>query len=132
MHLLTLFGALGLARSGLAPTSRAGRVGTTLAVVGMAAIIPCELAFIPFATSTDTDPGPMFASTAIGVASLVAASGFVLAGVAVLRAGVWRGPTRILPLLTGGWVFIGLTPLAIAVGRYFYAGIASGMHSWRC
>ncbi len=124
-HVLTLFGALGLARSGAAGGTRSGRVGTRLAVVGMALIIPCELAFIPFASSTDSDTGPMLASTAIGVASLIAGAGFVVAGIAVLRAKIWSGPTRILPLLTGGWVFIGMTPLIIADGRLFYVGIGS-------
>jgi hypothetical protein len=122
-HVLTFFGALGLARSGLAADSRAGRVGTRLAVVGMAAIIPSELAFIPFATSTDSDLGPILASTVIGVASMVAGAGFVVAGIVVLRARTWPGSARFLPLLTGLWVFLGLTPLVIADGRLFYVGI---------
>lgn len=124
-HVLTLFGALGLARSGLAGSTRAGRIGTRLAVVGMAALVPCELAFIPFASSTDSDPGPMFASTTIGIASMVAAVGFVVAGIAVLRAGTWSGPARLLPLLTGAWVVLVMTPLIIADGRLFYVGIGS-------
>ena len=122
-HVLTLFGALGLLRSGLAGTTRSGRIGTRLAVAGMALVIPCELAFIPFASSTDSDPGPMFASTAIGIASMTAAAGFVVAGIAVLRARTWPGPTRLFPLLTGVWVFVGMTPLIIADGRLFYVGI---------
>jgi hypothetical protein len=124
-HVLTLLGALGLARSGVVGTSRSGRLGSRLAVVGMAALIPCELAFIPFASSTESDTGPMVANSAIGVASLVAAAGFVIAGVAVLRAGTWTGPARVLPLLTGVWVVLVMTPLIIADGRLFYLGIGS-------
>ena len=124
-HLLTLCGALGLARSQVVGGTRSGRLGTRLAIVGMAALIPCELAFVPFASSTDSDPGPMLASAAIGLSSVVAAVGFVMAGVAVLRAGIWVGPARVLPLLAGIWVFIGMTPLIIADGRLFYLGIGS-------
>jgi hypothetical protein len=124
-HLLTLCGALGLARSQVVGGPRSGRLGTRLAIVGMAALIPCELAFVPFASSTDSDPGPMLASAAIGLSSVVAAVGFVMAGVAVLRAGIWVGPARVLPLLAGIWVFIGMTPLIIADGRLFYLGIGS-------
>ena len=91
----------------------------------MALVVPCELAFIPFASSTDSDPGPMVASTAIGIASMIAAAGFVLAGVAVLRGRTWSGPARFLPLLTGLWVFAGMTPLIIADGRLFYVGIGT-------
>ncbi|MFL6158984.1 MAG: hypothetical protein ACJ72D_23090 [Marmoricola sp.] len=124
-HVLTFFGALGLARSGLAGTTRAGRTGTRLAVVGMAALVPCELAFIPFASSTDSDTGPMVASTVIGIASMIAGVGFVVAGISTLRAGRWVGPARLLPLLTGAWVFLVMTPLIIADGRLFYVGIGS-------
>jgi hypothetical protein len=124
-HVLTLFGALGLVRSGLIGTSRGGRIGGRLAVVGMALLIPCELAFIPVAASTDSDTGPIIASTAIGIASMIAGAGFVIAGVAVLRARMWTGPVRILPLLTGVWVFVGMTPLIIADGHFFYVGIGS-------
>jgi hypothetical protein len=124
-HVLTLFGALGLVRSGKIGTSHGGRIGGRLAVIGMALLIPCELAFIPVAASTDSDPGPIMASTAIGIASVLAGAGFVIAGVAVLRARMWTGPVRVLPLLTGVWVFVGMTPLIIADGRFFYVGIGS-------
>jgi len=124
-HVLTLFGALGLARSGLVGTSRGGRVGSRLAVVGMALLIPCELAFIPFASSTDSDPGPIFASTVIGIASVIAGAGFIVAGIAVLRTKAWSGPARYLPLLVGVWVFVPMTPLIIADGHLFYVGVGS-------
>ncbi|MCX6402263.1 MAG: hypothetical protein NTX33_20300 [Propionibacteriales bacterium] len=124
-HVLTLLGAVGLARSGVAGTTRAARVGTRLAVAGMALLIPCELAFAFFASSTDSDTGPMVASTAIGIASMVAGAGFVVVGLAVLRAKIWLAPARYLPLLVGAWVFVGMTPLILADGRLFFVGIGT-------
>lgn len=122
-HVLTLFGALGLARSGVASGTRLGRAGVRTAVLGMALLVPAELAFIPFARSLATDPGPTAVSTAIGVASILAGAGFVLAGVAVLRARAWSGAARWIPLAVGLWVFVGLLPMVFAGGRVFYLGI---------
>ena len=122
-HVLTLFGALGLARSGAASATRLGRAGTRTAVAGMALLVPAELAFVPFARSLATDPGPVAASTAIGVASMIAGAGFLLAGATVLRARAWSGAARLVPLAVGLWVFVGLLPLVFAGGRVFYLGI---------
>jgi len=125
-HVLTFLGALGLARSGLAGRGRAARVGLPVMLVGMALLVPCELAFIPFAHGTTDDLGPVLASTLIGIASMIAGVGFVLTGVGVLRSPGGRslaGASRFLPLLCGVFVFVGLTPLVMAGGRVFFLGV---------
>ena len=97
-HLLTFLGTLGFARSGAVGPSRLGRVGLWLALAGMALVAPLELGFIPFATATtDSTPG-MILSSAIGLATTVAGLGFVLAGIAVLRARRWDGWHRFVTL----------------------------------
>lgn len=110
-HVLTFLGTLGFARSGAVGPSRLGRVGLWLALAGMALVAPLELGFIPFATvTTDSTPG-MILSSAIGIATTVAGLGFVLAGIAVLRARRWHGWHRAIPLLCGLVVFVVLTPI---------------------
>jgi hypothetical protein len=40
----------------------------------------------------------------------------VLAGVAIARAGVWRGWQRLLPLVVGIWILVPATPVMIVTG----------------
>lgn len=122
-HVLTFLGTLGLARSGLAGSGRTTGVGTWIMLVGMALLVPCELAFIPFADAALDDPGPVLVSTLIGIASMIAGVGFVLTGVGVLREHALSGVGRIVPLLCGVFVFVGLTPLALAGGDVFFLGV---------
>ncbi|WP_261557634.1 hypothetical protein [Frankia tisae] len=122
-NILTFFGALGLARSGLAGRGRTARIGTPIMLVGMALLVPCELAFIPFAHAATDDAGPVLVGTLIGVASMVAGVGFILTGVGVLREHALAGAGRFVPLLCGVFVFVGLTPLVMADGDVFFLGI---------
>jgi hypothetical protein len=112
-HLLAFLGALGLARSGAAGASGLGRVGCWVALVAMALIPPLELAFVPFASGTvESGPG-MILSSAIGFAATVAGIGFVIVGIAVLRAQRWEGWHRFSPLLCGLIVFVIMTPVMV-------------------
>jgi hypothetical protein len=77
----------------------------------MALIVPSELGFVFFATALDESTPSMVLGSAIGLASVIAALGFVLAGIAVLRAGHWRGWGRFTPLLCGVFVFVALLPV---------------------
>ncbi len=110
-HLLTLFGAIGLARSGLAGHSRTSRIGNWIAITGMALLVPAELS-LEFVAHSRTDSGVAVAlASAIGVAAVIAGIGFTWAGVTTLRAGVWRGWGRWIPLLSGLFVLLVLLPM---------------------
>lgn len=122
-HVLTFLGALSLARSGLAGRGRAARVGTRITLVGMALLVPCELAFIPFADVAVDDPGPVLVSTLIGIASMIAGVGFVLTGAGVLREHALGRAGRFVPLLCGVFVFVGLTPLVMVGGDVFFLAV---------
>jgi len=110
-HLFMFIGTLGFFRSGATGTSRLGQVGRWIAVVGMALVVPSELGFAFFADATMDSSVVMLLSSAIGLASTVAALGFVLAGIAVLRADRWQGWHRFIPLVCGMVVFVALIPI---------------------
>ncbi len=78
-----------------------------LAVGGQTVFVVAELAY-----PASPDTGDIL----FGVGPLVTASGRIVAGVAVLRARLWRGWSRLLPLLVGGWLLIPMIPVLIATG----------------
>ncbi len=112
-HVLVFLGTLGLVRSDAARASGLGRVGGWLALVAMALIPPLELAFVPFATETVESGLAMVLGSTLGLTATVAGLGFVLAGIAVLRARRWEGWHRFSPLLCGLIVFVLMTPAAM-------------------
>ena len=95
-HLLTFFGALGLARAGVSGSGRLARIGRPL-MTGMALLVPCELAFALVATSAENFGPAVALSTAIGIAATLAGAGFTLVGVAVLRERRWARWARWTP-----------------------------------
>jgi hypothetical protein len=122
-HVLVLLGVLAFARSGAAGTSRVARTGTTLAVAGTALLCLAELASIPFRDNLMTDPGPSTVGAAFGLAVVLTAVGFLLAGTTTLRAGVWQDWRRVVPLAIGIWstLLVGVSmtgALAAGVGVY--------------
>ncbi len=112
-HVLMFVGALGLARSGLAGASMPARIGLWISPVGMALIVPFELGFAFFATAAVESTPSIVLGTGIGLATMVAALGFTLAGIAALRTGLWRGWGRFTPLLCGLFVFFVFLPIQI-------------------
>ena len=124
-HVLMWLGTLGLARTGVAGTSRVGRVGIRVALVGMGLIVPAEIGFAFFAESS-IESGPVVAlDTLIGVATLLAAIGFTVAGVAVLRGRAWEGWQRFTPLLCGLTVFFVFLPILVVSPDDFLWGVAA-------
>jgi hypothetical protein len=123
-QLLMFLGTLGLARSGSAGSSRLGRVGLWIALVGMAAIVPGVAAFAFIASDPTDSTAATTLSTLVGVASNLAGLGFVLVGIAVLRARRWQGRHRFIPLLCGLYVFVALTPVLAAFPGLFFWGLA--------
>jgi hypothetical protein len=119
-HVLLFLGTLGFARANAVGPGLLGRIGLGLALVGMALIVPCQLGFALYATATtDSTPG-MILSTTIGLATMVAALGFLLAGIAVLRARHWQGWRRYTPLLCGLVALVGLVPVLAIVPDLFF------------
>lgn len=112
-HVMMFVGTLGLARSGATGDSNAGRVGVRIALVGMALIALVELGFAFFATEPEDATPAVVLDSAIGMATVLAAFGFVLVGVATIRTDRWRGWYRFTPLLCGVYVFVVFIPILV-------------------
>jgi hypothetical protein len=123
-HLLMFIGVFGLVRSDAIGTARLGRIGGWIALVGMALIVPSELAFAFFATETTDSMPAMLLNATIGVASMVAGLGLLLTGIAVARAVVWQGWPRFSPLLCGVFVFVVLVPVLVLEPEWYLWPIA--------
>lgn len=132
-ELLLAFGVLGLRRSRVAGTARAASLGLWVALVGTALVVVGHLASIPVRNELVDDGWPQVVSGVFGLGIVLTAVGFLLAGRATIRAGIWRDWRRFTPLAVGAWsaVLIGLQftpalPTAVAVyGLFFLAlGIA--------
>jgi|SoiMethySBSTD1v2_1073268.scaffolds.fasta_scaffold543906_2 hypothetical protein len=113
-HLGLVAGIAGLLASGAAGPSRWARGGLVAAMAGMLMLGATELWAITKADATypsaETDP----LDALYGVDSILCGLGLVVAGVAVARAGRWTGWRRWVPLATGVWVFVPMTPMIIA------------------
>ena len=102
IHLAGLAGAVALGLSGAA-AGGTWRAGIAIAVAGMLAFVAAEI----------TAPGAA-SDVLYGVAPLAAALGLVLAGVAALRVGRWRGWHRYVPLVAGAWIVVVILPVMVA------------------
>ena len=119
---LMFLGSLGLARSGAVGTSRLGQIGSWIALIGMAALVPCVAGFAFIASATVDSTVATALNSAIGLASTLAGLGLLLVGIGVLRAGHWHGWRRFTPLLCGLYFFVALTPILAAFpGLFFWA-----------
>jgi hypothetical protein len=121
---LMFLGTLGLARSGAVGVSRLGQIGIWITLAGMAAIVPCVAGFAFIASETVDSTAATAMSSAIGLASTLSGLGFLLVGIAVLRAGRWHGWQRFTPLLCGLYVFVALTPILAAFPALVFWAIA--------
>jgi hypothetical protein len=122
LHVLVFVGVLGFARSGLAGQSRSARVGVSLALVGTALLFVGELASISVRDRQVDDTGAELVGAIFAVAIVLSAVGFLSAGIATVRARLWRGWRRYAPLGVGVWTtaLLGLNltkalPTAVAV-----------------
>ncbi len=103
--LLLLGGLIGLRRLRAHGQSRPGNVGMTVAIVGRVAFIAAEL--ISLAQRSDEN-------ALLPIAALLSAAGMLCYGVAVVRAGVWHGPSRFGPLAMGLYPFLVMFPSVAA------------------
>jgi hypothetical protein len=129
-HALIFIGILGYARSGVAGPGRGARVGTVIALIGTAVLAVAELLSIPIADQRMDDTGAGLVGACFGLGSLLSAIGFIVAGVATVRAARWDGWRRFVPLATGIWlaalVVLATTP-ALAVGVTLYGVFISAL-----
>ncbi len=136
-HVGLLLGQLALGESGVIGTSRFGRAGHWLAVLGTVVLTVTEVLAIAAKDWTLDQGGWLnglygFATTAAGV-------GFVLAGLAIRKEGRWTGWPSYLVLLMGVWVFVPMFPalllsflaarLSITAWMLMYAAL--GWLLWR-
>ncbi|MDX8031377.1 hypothetical protein SK803_14205 [Lentzea sp. BCCO 10_0856] len=131
-HALVLVGVLGFARSGATGTSRVARTGGALAVAGTGVLLVAELASILFRADPLDATGPSIVGGVFGLGTLLIGVGFLMAGVATVRAGQWQGWRRYVPLAAGVWttVLVGLAAtggLTLGVGVYGLCMLALGL-----
>ena len=124
-HLGLLADLLALWWSGAAGSARLGRIGHAGAVAGMIGWTVTEVAAITARHDTDDRALAGLLVTSYGLFRLLIGAGLILEGVAVLRARVWEGWRRWLPLALGIWVFVPLMPamgLPVEAGQAAMAG----------
>jgi hypothetical protein len=131
-ELLLVFGVLGLLRGGAAGPTRAARLGLWAAMVGTALIVAGHLGSIQVRDELVDDGWPRVVGGVFGLGTVLTAIGFLVAGRATIRAGIWRDWRRVTPLAIGAWsaVLIGLqfTPaLPTAVAVYGLCFLALGI-----
>jgi hypothetical protein len=131
-ELLLAFGVLGLLRGSVAGTTRAARLGLWVALVATGLIVVGHLGSIPARDEFVDDGWPRVLEGVFALGTVLTAIGFVVAGRATIRAGIWRYWRRFTPLAIGGWsaVLIGLqfTPvLPTAVAVYGLCFLALGI-----
>jgi hypothetical protein len=122
IHGLVAFGVLAFGRSGVAGRSRAATVGVALAVAGTLLLLVGELASIPIRNAQVSDTSAGIVGGVFGLASILSAVGFLLAGRATLRAGVWHDWRRFTPLVTGIWTSA-LVVIAPALTKALHGGV---------
>lgn len=115
---------IGLALSGAVGDGKIVRAGAWLGVIGMLMLTGMELYAMRFAewSTQAANEGPMGAG--YGISTSLVGLGMLVAGVGVLRARVWSGWPRFLPLLLGLSLFLVVTPGMFA--GYALARLAIG------
>jgi hypothetical protein len=114
LHLLVAAGLVAFGRSGVAGRSRAARSGVAVAVAGTLTLTGGEIIGLPIRDALTDDTSAQVVGAAFGLGVLLSAIGFLVLGVATLRARVWLDWRRYTPLATGIWTSILVVlPLAI-------------------
>jgi hypothetical protein len=126
-HLGLLAGLYGLWRSDAIGDSRSGRSGAVGAIGGMGLLTLTELLVISAADAAYPSSQTEVMDVLYGVSSLVIAVGLIVAGIAVLRAGRWRGWRRIVPLALGVYVIVPMAPMLMASHDLARFGIGGWM-----
>jgi hypothetical protein len=113
-HLGLIAGQVALWTSGALGRSRTARAGHVLALGGMLLLAVTEVVATTAAESPYSSSRTDVLDVLYGISSVAAGVGLVIAGIAALRARVWQGWERWLPLALGVWVFVPMTPAIMA------------------
>jgi hypothetical protein len=111
-HIAAAFAVFAIGRAGIAGTGRLARIGTVASTIAFAAFGIMELVAIsgadhPLGSDTVETLNSLYA-----VLSLLLAASIIVLGIAIIRAGVWRGWKRAIVLVVGIWVVVPITPFA--------------------
>jgi hypothetical protein len=117
-HLLLLPGVLALLWAA-GPASRTVRPALATAFVGMGLLVMMELVALAVAGAAMTDPSAVLVSALYGIPTLLIGAGLLVGGIGIVRARLWDGWRRWVPLVTGAYVFVVLLPGLMAP---FWAG----------
>lgn len=123
LHLLVAAGLVGFGRIGVGGTSRQARWGNTLAIAGTLALTAGEIAGLAISDARTDDTSAQAVGAVFGLGVLLSAVGFIIVGVATLRALVWQDWRRYTPLVAGIWTSI-LIVLPLAIPRALPGGVA--------
>jgi hypothetical protein len=123
LHAFIVRGLIAFRRSAAAGETRPATIGVALAVAGTALLLIGEVASILTPDARVDDTSAQIIGTVLGVGSIVSMIGFLLAGRATARAGVWHGWQRLSPLVTGLWLVV-LVPVPLVAPVLLPAGIA--------
>ncbi|HXZ74739.1 MAG TPA: hypothetical protein VEH31_28260 [Streptosporangiaceae bacterium] len=128
-HLMLLAGLLGIGRV------RAARgpswvTGAAFGAFGLLLLTGCEIWALRLTNTAVDGPqsGPL--NTAYGVATIVSGVGLILAGIAVVRTGRWRGWARWTPLALGVLVFVMVIPGLFGTFLEARLAITAWMLAW--
>ncbi|WP_426225164.1 hypothetical protein [Pseudarthrobacter sp. DSP2-3-2b1] len=124
-HLGLLLGLMALRWTGALGLGTPGRIAQIVAVACMAAFAAAELAAIAAAADSQESALAGLLGVAYGIISVVLGAALIVAGMAVLRARVWKGWRRLIPLALGLWVFVPMLPalaLSFTGARFAIAG----------
>ena len=110
-HLGLVAGAVALARTNSVSARRSGRIGARAAIAGLVLLAATEVAAAFAADFAYEGAYTVTLDASYGVASTLSGAGLIAAGIAAARDRGWQGPWRYVPLATGVFVFVPMTPL---------------------
>ncbi|MFT3872328.1 MAG: hypothetical protein QM714_06715 [Nocardioides sp.] len=114
VHLLQAAGFIGALRLEAAGNSGVGRLALWAGVVGLLGLSVAELWSGLIGGKANDSSIATTVSTVFGITSMVFALGAIVGGIAVVRAGVWRGPWKWTILATGVAIIALVTPANIS------------------
>jgi hypothetical protein len=115
-------GLVAFGRSGAAGHSRAATVGVASTVTGTALFLVGHIASIFIRDARVDDTRAQVVTVFFALGGIISMIGFLLAGWATARAGIWHGWQRFTPLATGLWLVV-LNPLPAAAPALLNAGV---------